>query len=194
MGVYLVSANSEHLEDGSPWIDVFTMLDEAFTEMGIDNGIQFPVYRRQPRGTGHAFEEKLIFSGDGFNELCRRELSSRDVEVFNWDVLVPVDFDGAIELPLKNYYSQTTTVRSAQRMLSVAMHLAAAIELPAEMPKYCDNLQLTSFFGDLKERGHEAGVTTTGPWREDLDTAFHVALFLRAAEHSIRLRCPMFCS
>ena len=45
MGVYLVSANSEHLEDGSPWIDVFTMLDEAFTEMGIDNGIQIPVYR-----------------------------------------------------------------------------------------------------------------------------------------------------
>lgn len=194
MGVYLVSANSEHLEDGYPWIDVFTTLDEALTEMGIDDGIQIPVYRHQPRGTGHAFEEKLIFSGDGFNELCRRELSSRDVEVFDWDVLVPVDFEGAIELPLKNYYSQTTTVRSAQRMLPVAMRLAAAIELPAETPKYCDNLQLTSFFGDFEGRGHAATVTATGLWRDDLATAFYVALFLRAAEHSIRLRCPMFFS
>jgi len=194
MGVYLVSANSEHLEDGSPWIDVFTMLDEAFTEMGIDNGIQIPVYRHQPRGTRRVFEEKLIFSGDGFDELCRRELSSGDAEVFNWDVLVPVDFEGAIELPLKNYYSQTTTVRCAQRILPVAMRLTAAIELPAEVPEYCDNLQLTSFFGDFEERGYAASVNLAGPWRDDLDMAFHVALFLRAAEHSIRLRCPMFCS
>ncbi|MFD0630384.1 hypothetical protein ACFQ9X_00685 [Catenulispora yoronensis] len=162
--------------------------------MGIDDGIQVPVYRHQPRGTGYAFEEKLIFSGDGFNELCRRELSPRDVEVFHWDVLVPIDFEGPIDLPLKNYYSQTTTARSAQRMLPAAMRLAAAIELPAETPKYCDNLQLTSFFGDFEERGHAANVTATGPWRDDLGMAFHTALYLRAAEHSIRRRCPIFCS
>jgi hypothetical protein len=191
MGVYLVSADTECLEDDSPWVTVFALLDQVFTEMGIDGGIQIPRYRDQPRGTGHCFEEKLIPPLGGFSALCQRELNERDAAVFDWDLLVPVDFDGVIELPLRNYYSSPTRVRSAQRMLPVARRLAEVIELPAQVPMYCDNLQLTSYFMDLEEAGHAASAPA-GPWRDDLGTAFWVALSLRAAEHSIRLRCPLF--
>jgi len=137
------------------------------------------------------FEEKLIPAMDGFSALCADELGAEESTVFDWSLLIPVDFEGAIELPIPSSYSSTTTVRSAQRMLPVARCLAAVLDLPDDVPVYCDNLQLTEYFMDRAE-AEPGEVTRTRRWRDDLGTAFYVAMHLRAAEHSIRLNCPMF--
>jgi hypothetical protein len=75
-------------------------------------------------------------------------------------------------------------------MLPVAQRLADLLELPPDLPACCDNLQLTDYFMDLDEGEH--ATAPAGRWREDPATAFYTALYLRAAEHSLRLNCPMF--
>ncbi|MEU3184424.1 hypothetical protein ABZ707_09455 [Streptomyces sp. NPDC006923] len=35
----------------------------------------------------------------------------------------------------------------------------------------------------------EAAVSHPGPWTEDSDAAYYTALYLRAAEHSLRRQC-----
>lgn len=76
-------------------------------------------------------------------------------------------------------------------MPALAMQLAAIIELPAEVPDKCDNLDLTTWFSD--EAARLASIRP-GRWGEDLDAAFYVALFLRAAQHSLRRNCPIVCT
>ncbi len=76
-------------------------------------------------------------------------------------------------------------------MLPLAEKLAAAIELPPETPATSDNLDLSMWFRD---QAKELATTRTGLWVTDLDTAFYVALFLRAAQHSIRRGCPIICT
>lgn len=168
-------------------------LAAEFAGRGIDAELSIPEPRRLPRGSGHGFEEKLIPPMTGFSHLCTAELRAGDAEVFDWGLLVPVDFEGMIELPVESSYSCTTTVRSAQRMLPVARRLAEALELPADLPLHCDNLQLTEFFMDREEDG-PTSATPTGRWAEDIGIAFYVALYLRAAEYSLRCNCPLFFS
>lgn len=43
----------------------------------------------------------------------------------------------------------------------------------------------------FRNRRKEPAATRTGSWSKDLDAAFYVAVFLRAAQHSIRRGCPM---
>ncbi|MFJ6567708.1 hypothetical protein ACIQNU_09810 [Streptomyces sp. NPDC091292] len=52
------------------------------------------------------------------------------------------------------------------------------------VPRYCDNLGLW-----LDEV--EAVTDPPGAWAQDLDAAFYTALYLRAAEHALRQRCPV---
>jgi hypothetical protein len=52
-----------------------------------------------------------------------------------------------------------------------------------------DNLDITGWFdevgaGDVPAPG--------GSWRDDLDCSFYVAMYLRAAEFSIKRSCPMY--
>ena len=123
MGVYLVNASTWCLGEESCWPEVFTGLAAEFARRGIDAELSIPEPRRLPRGSGHGFEEKLIPPMTGFSHLCAAELRTSDAEVFDWSLLVPVDFEGVIELPVESSYSCTTTVRSAQRMLPVARRL-----------------------------------------------------------------------
>ncbi|MET7571428.1 hypothetical protein ABZT04_23415 [Streptomyces sp. NPDC005492] len=76
----------------------------------------------------------------------------------------------------------------APQVLPLAEKLAAATDLPAEIPATCDNLDLSTWF---RHEAKELATSRTGPWTKDLDTAFYVALFLRAAQHSIRRDCPI---
>jgi hypothetical protein len=191
MGVYLVGASTYYLDDDSCWPAVFTALSAALQHRGVQTLIRVPEYVRLPRGSGREFEEKLIPPMTGFSALCSAELVSDDADVFEWSLLVPIHFEGAIELPVQSSYSNTTTVRSAQRLLPVAQRLASVLEMPSDLPEHCDNLQLTEFFMDRDEDG-PTETTQRGRWCDDLGTAFYVAMYLRAAEHSIRLNCPMF--
>lgn len=82
-------------------------------------------------------------------------------------------------------------VAGAPQVLPLAEKLVAVVDLPPETPTACDNLDLSTWFR------HQAGEFATvrpGLWSKDLGTSFYVALFLRAAQHSIRRGCPIVCS
>jgi len=46
------------------------------------------------------------------------------------------------------------------------------------------------WFEEVEEGQRDCGAPDA-PWRRDMDMAFLVALFLRAAEHSLRYRVPL---
>ncbi|MFF7360441.1 hypothetical protein [Streptomyces sp. NPDC008125] len=77
----------------------------------------------------------------------------------------------------------------APQALRLAEKPVDAVGLPPETPATSDNLDPTSWFGEEGAEGRSAA--RPGPWSEDLDTAFHVALYLRAAQHSVRRGCPI---
>jgi hypothetical protein len=80
-------------------------------------------------------------------------------------------------------------IAGAPQVLALAERLAAAVELPAEIPEMSGNLALTFWF--LEGEAEELAAAKPGRWSENLDTAFYVALYLRAAQHSLRQGCPM---
>ncbi|MEV7174724.1 hypothetical protein AB0O18_34155 [Streptomyces sp. NPDC093224] len=140
------------------------------------------------RGSGQAFEAKLIPSMTGFFALCEAHLSREEQELLcGWTVLVPFSLDEEIWLPIESGEFDSM-VAGAPEVLPLAEKLAAAIDLPPDTPAACDNLDLGTWF---RRRAKEPAGTRTGPWGEDLDSAFYVALFLRAAQHSIRRGCPV---
>ncbi|MFJ7631651.1 hypothetical protein ACIQZN_34875, partial [Streptomyces sp. NPDC097595] len=98
--------------------------------------------------------------------------------------------DEEIWLPIESDDHESMVV-GAPQVLPLAEKLAAAIDLPAETPATCDNLDLSTWF---RHQAMEPATTRTGPWTKDQDTAFYVALFLRAAQHSIRRGCPIVCT
>ncbi|WP_240653807.1 hypothetical protein [Streptomyces sp. AcE210] len=127
----------------------------------------------------------------GFLALCETHLSREESEILcGWTVLVPVSLDEEIWLPIESsdYHSM---VAGAPQVLPLAGKLATFIALPPETPATCDNLDLSTWF---RHQAEEPTTTRPGPWSKDLDTAFYVALFLRADQHSIRRGCPIVCS
>ncbi|WEV26443.1 hypothetical protein OYE22_15465 [Streptomyces sp. 71268] len=193
MGVYLTSVGAEEWfgdeEDG--WGRVASALDAELRRRGLPPYEDVPAETDFVRGSGQAFEEKLTPDMTGFLALCRTHLSREETETLcGWSVLVPFSLDEEIWLPIESD-DYESMVAGAPQVLPLAEKLAAAIDLPAETPATCDNLDLSTWFR------HEArGLATsrTGPWTKDLDTAFYVALFLRAAQHSIRRGCPIVCA
>jgi hypothetical protein len=104
-------------------------------------------------------------------------------------VLVPVSLDEEIRLPIASGYTDTTVIAGAPQVLALAQRLATILGLPAEVPEEAGNLGLTFWF--LEGEAEALAATRPGPWSEDLDTAFYVALYLRAAQHSMRHGCPV---
>jgi len=105
------------------------------------------------RGSGMAFEEKLVPQMRSFEALCDEHLSHEEAEMLcDWTVLVPID-------------------------------------LPEEVRLMCDNLDLTMWFMDGPAK--ELAAVSPARWSADLDSAFYVALFLRAAQHSLRRNAPI---
>ncbi|ELP69346.1 hypothetical protein STRTUCAR8_03760 [Streptomyces turgidiscabies Car8] len=145
------------------------------------------------RGSGQSFEEKLVPSMKSFLTLCGAHLSGAETDTLcDWTVLVPVSLDEEIELPVESSYSDDTVIAGAPQVLAIARKLATAVALPPEVPEMCDNLDLTMWF--LDGEAEKLSATRPGPWSEDLDAAFYVALYLRAAQHSLRRECPLMYS
>ncbi|MFJ8506772.1 hypothetical protein [Streptomyces avermitilis] len=192
MGMYLVSVGAEEWfgeEEGGRG-DVASALNEELRTRGLPPYDAVPEETDLVRGSGQAFEEKLIPPMDGFGALCEAHLSREETETLcGWTVLVPMSLDDDILLPIETGYTESTLVAGAPQVLALAERLAAVVALPPEIPAMCDNLDLTMWF--LDGAAKRLAAERPGPWSEDLDTAFYVALYLRAAQHSIRRGCPI---
>ncbi|MEV7388854.1 MULTISPECIES: hypothetical protein [unclassified Streptomyces] len=197
MGIYLVSVSAgdwfgdaEDDDEGGHGA-VAVALDAELRQRGLAPYTSVPEKTDLVRGSGQSFEEKLAPSMDGFGALCREHLSEQESGLLlTWSVLVPLSLDEALRLPVENAYDDETTVAGAPQVLAVAERLAAAIRLPLDViPEACDNLDLTMWF--LEGAAEEAAAARPGPWAEDLDAAFYVAVYLRAAQHSLRRGCPI---
>lgn len=189
MGVYLVSVTTQDWsqlgEDG--YGDVAAALNTELERRGL------PPYRlRQAAGEAPGwFEEKVSPSMDGFVALCRTRLTDTELSsLLDWNVLVPFALEEEIVLPVATAYSgEETVVAGAPRVLALAERLADAVELPVDAIPAGENLTLSSWF--LQGGAERTARARNGPWAKDRDTAFYVALYLRAAQHSIQHGCPM---
>ncbi|MFI8184257.1 hypothetical protein ACIF70_27600 [Actinacidiphila glaucinigra] len=190
MGVYLVSVGAEEWfgeEDG--WGEVASALSAELRRRGLPPYEGVPPETDFVAGSGQAFEEKLTPPMTGFDALCQTHLSQEESETLcGWSVLLPFSLDEEIWLPVDSGYCESTLVVGAPQVLPLAEKLAAAIELPPEIPETCDNLDLSMWF---RHQAKDLATMRPGLWSEDLDAAFYVALFLRAAQHSIRRACPI---
>lgn len=201
MGIYLVSVGAQDWLDGDGEGDgdgaeggrgsLAAALDEELRRRGLAPYESVPETAAFVRGSGLSFEEKLVPAMDGFAALCREHLTPKETELLlGWSVLVPFSLDEEIRLPVESAYTDETVIAGAPEVLALAQRLAAAIGLPVEaIPQACDNLDLTMWF--LEGPAKETAAVRPGPWGEDLDTAFYAALYLRAAQHSLRRGCPM---
>ncbi|MEU6348500.1 hypothetical protein ABZ896_04150 [Streptomyces sp. NPDC047072] len=195
MGIYLVSVGArEWFDDGEEEGQgaVTAGLNEELRRRGLSPYESLPEEpERSIRGSGLSFEEKLVPSMDGFLGLIREHLGPSDAEAFlDWSVLVPVSLDTPVELSVESAYSETTVVAGAPQLLPLAQRLAEAVRLPLDLiPGTCDNLDLTMWFLDGPAK--DTAAARPGPWGDDLDAAFYVAMYLRAAQHSIRRNCPL---
>ncbi|WP_262056918.1 hypothetical protein [Streptomyces sp. STR69] len=189
MGVYLIDVGvGEWLREdtGEGGMGAIAKgLDAELARRGL------PPYVPAPeRDAALGFEEKLSPSMKGFDALCRARLTPEERELIgDWSVLVPVSLDAEIRLPIGSAYTDETVIAGAPQVLALAERLAADLELPAEIPEATENLALTFWF--LEGEAEELAATRPGRWSEDLDTSFYVALYLRAAQHSLRQGCPI---
>ncbi|MER7929202.1 MULTISPECIES: hypothetical protein [unclassified Streptomyces] len=189
MGVYLVDVDAQEWfseDTGEGGMGAIAKgLDAELARRGL------PPYTAVPaRDTAPGFEEKLSPSMQGFDALCRAHLTPEEREVlYGWSVLVPFPLDEAIRLPVGSAYTDETVIVGAPQVLTLAERLAAALELPAETPEATENLALTFWF--LEGEAEELAAVSPGPWAQDLDTAFYVALYLRAAQHALRQGRPL---
>lgn len=203
MGIYLVSVGAEEWfgegegEEGDDEDELgrgrlASALNEELRRRGLPPYESVPVEGDEKfvRGSGLDFEEKLVPPMDGFVRLCEAHLTREETETLcGWSLLVPFPLEEDIWLDVETGYTDSTMVAGAPQVLALAERLAAAVELPPETPEMCDNLDLTMWF--LDGAAKELAATRSGPWTDDLDTAFYVALYLRAAQHSIRRGCPI---
>ncbi|MEV6538846.1 hypothetical protein [Streptomyces sp. NPDC051665] len=189
MGVYLVDVGagewlSEDTGEGGMGA-IAKGLDAELARCGLP-----PYTSVAERDFGSAFEEKLSPSMYGFDALCRSQLTPAEREMLGgWSVLVPVSLDEEIRLPIGSAYTDETVIAGAPQVLALAERLAAALELPVEIPEMSGNLALT--FWLMEGEAEAFAAANPGRWGEDLDTAFYVALYLRAAQHALRQGCPL---
>jgi hypothetical protein len=66
--------------------------------------------------------------------------------------------------------------------------LADLVELPSPVPRRSGSFEIGDWFTDV-ERGEVDA--PPGRWRDDLDSAFYIAILLRGAEFSIHRACPI---
>ncbi|MFE8937958.1 hypothetical protein ACFYNX_10740 [Streptomyces sp. NPDC007872] len=189
MGVYLVSVTAQDWsqpgEDG--YGDVAAALNTELQRHGL------PPYElpHAAQGVPGQFEEKVGPSMDGFVALCGTLLTEAELSaLLDWSVLVPLALEETIVLPVGTACSgEETVVTGAQRVLALAERLAGAVELPVGALPSGKVLALSRWFMD--GGAERTARTQPGPWAEDRDAAFYVALYLRAAQHSVRHGCPM---
>ncbi|MFJ8106079.1 hypothetical protein [Streptomyces sp. NPDC096132] len=188
MGIYLVSVSSQDWspagEDGHG--DIASALNAELARRGLP-----PYEAKGGPGAPDWFEEKLSPSMDGFDALCRERLTpdERDA-LLGWSLLVPFALAEAVPLPVASSYTDETLVVGAPYVLGLAERLAGAIGLPLDLiPATFRALELTAWF--LDGAADKAATTRPGPWADDLSSAFYTAVYLRAAQYSLRHGCAM---
>ncbi|WP_042383910.1 hypothetical protein [Streptacidiphilus melanogenes] len=193
MGIYLVSvAADEWFGEGEGGLgELAAALNGELARRGLPPYDSVPAEAEFVRGSGLSFEEKLSTPMDGFVALCDEHLTPEQTRTLSdWSVLVPCSLEHSVELPVPTAYTDDALVSGAPQVLALAERLAAVLALPTDaIPATSDNLELTLWFGDGPAREHAAA--HPGPWSADLAAAFHVALHLRAAQHSLRRNCPL---
>ncbi|PKW12480.1 hypothetical protein SAMN05428944_0246 [Streptomyces sp. 1222.5] len=189
MGVYVVSVAAQDWsrpgEDG--YGDVAAALNTELERRAL------PPYelRQAAREAPGWFEEKVSQPMDGFVALCRTRLTDAELStLLDWSVLVPFTLEEEIVLPVGTAYSgEETAVAGAPQVLALAERLADAVALPVDAMPAGDNLALSLWF--LQGGAEWTARVRPGAWVEDRDAAFYVALYLRAAQYSLRYGCPM---
>ncbi|WP_405003063.1 hypothetical protein OHV13_00580 [Kitasatospora purpeofusca] len=187
MGIYLVSVEAEDWLDEEVLGPVARELDAVLAGRGLPPFVCPPTTEFRA-GSGQHFEAKLNRPISGFEAFCR-ELGDGTVEaLLGWDVLLPVELEAPVLLPVECSYNDVTAVGDAHRAIAAARRLAELLALPPGIPEHCDNLEINCWFED---HAAAAAAASPGPWTEDLDIAFHAALFLRAAEYTLRRGRPL---
>ncbi|MER7708800.1 hypothetical protein ABTX81_38730 [Kitasatospora sp. NPDC097605] len=187
MGVYLVSVEADDWLDDEMLGPVGRAVDAALAGRGLPPFVCPPVTEFRA-GSGLHFEEKMYRPIAGFERFCG-ELADGTVEtLLGWDVLLPVELEAPLVLPVECAYNDVTAVWDAHRVLAAAQRVAELLALPPGIPEHCDNLEIGLWFD---RHASAAAVSSPGPWSEDLDVAFYSALFLRAAEYSLRRGRPL---
>ncbi|MCX5528078.1 hypothetical protein OG342_35355 [Streptomyces bobili] len=190
MGVYLVSIEAREWfgedEGEGGHGAVASAFDGELRRRGL------PPYEPGPGAGGSWFEEKVSPSMKGFDAFCRDRLTEAERDTFyGWTVLVPLSVEEPIRLPVGSAYADETVVAGAPQVLALGERLAGILGLPLDaIPATGANLELLLWFmeGDQVAR---TAAARPGPWAEDLDTAFYVALYLRAAQYALRYGCPV---
>ena len=189
MGVYFVSVEADDWANDDLMVAVRGELADALAQRGIaryDGPPQDVVFGPDE---GDHFEEKLSRDNTGFAHVLREHFDGAPVANLPfWSMIIPVVVDGLVELTVPSAYDDRTTIGSSLVVQTAMKTLADLVELPPLVPRRSDNLNITDWFDEI-----EAGTVDVpaGPWRDDLDTAFYIAMFLRAAEFSIHRSCPM---
>jgi hypothetical protein len=190
MGVYLVSIEAGEWFGADEGAGGHGAVASAFDDELRRRGI--PPYEPGPGAGGSWFEEKLSPSMKGFDAFCRDRLTEAERETFyGWTVLVPLSLEEPIRLPVGSAYADETVVAGAPQVLALGERLAGILGLPLDaIPATGANLELVLWFreGDQVTR---TAAARPGPWAEDPDTAFYVALYLRAAQYALRYGCPV---
>ncbi|MEU2155417.1 hypothetical protein ABZ532_10445 [Streptomyces sp. NPDC019396] len=185
MGIYLYDLGAECWsgDQEGGWAEVASALNHELARRGL------PRYEPAP-GQGPAFEEKLARPMAGFSALCDEHLSPRESQaVGSWTVLVPLSLDTGIVLPIANDMDDETVIVGAPQILGCMERLAAVLALPPEIPTPGTTLALTAWRMDGS--AETLAAARPGPWSEDLDTAFYVAVYRQAARHALSHGCPM---
>jgi hypothetical protein len=191
MGVYMFSVGAAEWFDTDEvsYGELAAALNEELARRGLPLYDSVPEEASFVRGSGQAFEEKLSRPMDGFWALCEEHFTEPEIEMFcGWGILVPADLEEEVWLPFRPDDSHTSMIAGAPQVLAFAQRLAVLIGLPDEVPEACGSHDLRLWF---EAEAPAVAARRPGPWSADMDTAFYVALFLRAAQYSIRRGCPI---
>ncbi|MEU6864378.1 hypothetical protein ABZ924_14055 [Streptomyces sp. NPDC046876] len=212
MGIYVVDVAAEDWAEGEVRGPLAAALREELARRGL-GGFTPPArgvrgadrpgrpwwatpFGRRARvkglGAATAFEEKVNRPYDAFEALCRDRPDGQRCHdaLLDWELLIPVDFDGVLVLPVPaELDGGPARVRSAHRAAEAGRELAAALDLPDAVPRDGGNLALTNWFSGPAVR--EAAGRWPGAWVEQPDAAYFTALYLGAAEHALRRGCPI---
>jgi hypothetical protein len=189
VGVYFVSVDSDDWANDRLMAGVRGALAPGLAQGGIAPYHGPPPELPGGPHDGDHFEEKLFRDNTGFAHLLREHFDRTPVaDLPYWSMIIPVAFDGLVQLAVPSAYDDATTVGSSFVVRTAMTALADQVGLPALVPRRSDNLDITDWFDEV-----EAGTVDvpSGRWLDDLDTAFYIAMFLRAAEFSIHRSCPM---
>jgi hypothetical protein len=187
VGVYFVSVDADDWANGE-MVAVRHELGAALQARGAAN-YDGPPPVALAAGGNDDFEEKLTRPSGGFARLLDDRFSGTTLErILYWSMTIPVVFDEPIVLATPSVYQDTTIVGSSFALRTAMAELARAVDLPGQVPHPHDSFDIGDWFYGV-ETGRIAA--PPGAWRNDLDTAFFIALFLRSSEYSIRRSCPM---